>query len=67
MTVAKVIELVGSSPTSFDEAVRNAVEDAAKTLKGITGVDVLGMTAKVQGDRLIEFRANVKVAFSVER
>ncbi len=67
MTVAKVIELVGSSPKSFDDAVRSAVEDAAKTVKGITGVDVVGMTAKVEGDSLIEFRANVKVAFSVER
>ncbi len=65
--IAKVIELVGSSSESFDDAVRNAVAEAAKTVKNISGVDVLGMTAKVDGDRLSEFRANVKIAFSVER
>ncbi len=65
--IAKVIELVGSSSKSFDDAVRNAVAEAAKTVKNISGVDVLGMTAKVEGDRLSEFRANVKIAFAVER
>ncbi len=67
MSVAKVIELVGSSPDSFDDAVRRAVQQAAETVKNITGVDVVGMTAKVEGTALTEFRANVKVAFRVER
>ncbi|MFQ5986966.1 MAG: dodecin family protein [Thermoplasmata archaeon] len=65
--IGKVIELVGSSTESFDDAVRNAVAEAAKTVKHISGVDVLGMTAKVEGDQLSEFRANVKIAFAVER
>ncbi len=65
--IGKVIELVGSSSESFDDAVRNAVAEAAKTVKNISGVDVLGMTAKVEGGRLSEFRANVKIAFAVER
>ncbi len=65
--IGKVIELVGSSSESFDDAVRNAVAEAAKTVKNISGVDVLGMTAKVEGDRLSEFRANVKIAFAVDR
>ncbi len=65
--IGKVIELVGSSSESFDDAVRNAVAEAAKTVKHISGVDVLGMTAKVEGGRLSEFRANVKIAFAVER
>lgn len=67
MSLAKVIELVGSSPDSFDEAVRNAVRQAAETVKNITGVDVVGLTAKVEGTTLKEFRANVKIAFRVER
>ncbi|MEE9237599.1 MAG: dodecin family protein [Thermoplasmata archaeon] len=67
MSIAKVIELVGSSSDSFDEAVRNAVAEAAKTVKDITGVHVLGMTAKVEDGRLTEFRANVKIAFRVKR
>ncbi|MEE8232457.1 MAG: dodecin family protein [Thermoplasmata archaeon] len=64
--IGKVIELVGSSSESFDDAVRNAVAEAAKTVKNISGVDVQGMTAKVEGGRLSEFRANVKIAFAVE-
>ena len=64
--IGKVIELVGSSSESFDDAVRNAVAEAAKTVKTISGVDVQGMTAKVEGGRLSEFRANVKIAFAVE-
>ncbi len=64
--IGKVIELVGSSSESFDDAVRNAVAEAAKTVKNISGVDVQGMTAKVEGGRLSEFRANIKIAFAVE-
>lgn len=67
MSVAKVIELVGSSPESFDDAVRKAVAQAAETVKDITGVDVVGLTAKVEGTTLTEFRANVKIAFRVHR
>lgn len=67
MTIAKVIELIGSSSDSFDDAVRNAVAEAAKTVKDITGVRVLRMTAKVEDGRLTEFRANVKIAFGVKR
>ncbi|MFQ5919394.1 MAG: dodecin family protein [Thermoplasmata archaeon] len=65
--IGKVIELVGSSEESFDDAVRNAVAEAAQTVKNISGVDVVGMTAKVKGSQLTEFRANVKIAFAVER
>ncbi len=65
--IGKVIELVGSSSESFDDAVRSAVAEAAKTVKNISGVDVLGMTAKVDGNKLSEYRANVKIAFAVER
>ena len=63
--IGKVIELVGSSPDSFEEAVRNAVAEATKTVKHISGVDVIGMTGKVKGNQLSEFRANVKIAFAV--
>ncbi len=64
--IGKVIELVGSSPDSFEDAVRTAVAEAAKTVKNISGVRVLGMTAKVEGNQLTQFRANVKIAFGVE-
>ena len=66
--VVKVMELVGSSPNSFSDAVRNAVKEAAKTIRGIQGVEVLGSNATV-GDNgeLTHYKVNVKVAFLVER
>ena len=66
MSVAKIIELVASSDKSWDDAVRNAVAEAAKTVRGIRGVDVQDWTARVEGGRIVEYKANVKVAFGVE-
>lgn len=66
--VVKVIELVGSSPKSFSDAVRNAVKEAAKTTRGIQGVEVLQSNATV-GDNgeLTNYKVNCKIAFLVER
>lgn len=66
-SVAKVIELIGSSPKGWDDAAANAVKEASKTIKNIKGVYLQGCTAKVDGDRIIEYRANVKISFVVER
>ena len=67
MSVAKVVELIGSSPESWEAAVRNAVEAASRTIRKIKGVDVQGWTAKVENNRIVEYRAVVKIAFVVER
>jgi flavin-binding protein dodecin len=66
-TVAKVIELIGSSPKGWDDAAANAVKEAAKTINNIKGVYLKECTAKVDGDRIVEYRANVKISFVVER
>jgi len=65
MTVAKVIELVGESTNSWDEAVQNAVSDASRTVDNITGVEVANMTANVSDGRITEYKVNVKIAFGV--
>ena len=65
--VAKVVTIIGSSPQGFAEAAANAVEEAAKTLRGITGADVVSMSAVVDGDRIAEYRTTVNIAFAVER
>jgi dodecin len=65
--VAKVVTIIGSSPQSFAAAAANAVEEAAKTLRGITGADVISMSAVVEGDRITEYRTTVNIAFAVER
>jgi flavin-binding protein dodecin len=66
-SVAKVIELIGSSPSGWEDAAANAVKEAAKTVKNIRQVYLKECTAKVEGDRIVEYRANVKVTFIVER
>jgi flavin-binding protein dodecin len=65
--VAKVITLIGSSPESFAKAADAAVQEASKTLRGITGADVVSMSAVVEGNRISEYRTTVNVAFGLER
>ena len=65
MTVVKVVELIGISSHSWDDAVKNAVESAAKTVNHITGVQVINATAKVKDGKLTEFRATVKLVFGL--
>ena len=67
MPVVKIVELIGSSPDGWKEAVENAVKAAAKTVKNIRGVHVKRCTAKVEDNKIVEYRADVKVAFIVER
>ncbi|MBS3795322.1 MAG: dodecin domain-containing protein [Candidatus Thorarchaeota archaeon] len=66
MTVAKVIELVGSSEESFEDAVQNAVDTASDTIRNIHGLDVLDWTADVEDGEIVKYRANVKIAFRYE-
>jgi hypothetical protein len=62
----KVIEIIGTSNTSWEDAARNAVRSARETLHGLTGVDVKAWTGKVGPDGLIEeYHATVKIAFRV--
>jgi dodecin len=65
MAVVKIIELVGSSPSSSDEAVQNALNDARQTLRNIKAVDVV--STGLRGENLNEWRAHVRVAFLIER
>lgn len=65
--VAKIIELVGSSPTSWQDATEVALREATKTLHGITGIDVTHFTAEVQDNGITTWRVTVKIAFGIER
>ena len=67
MTVIKIIELIGSSPNSWSEAAQNAVTEASKTIKNIKGLHIKRCTAKIQNNKIIEYNADVKVSFVVER
>jgi dodecin len=65
--VAKVITVIGSSPESFAKAADAAVQEASKTLRGISGAHVVSMSAVVEGDRITEYRTTVNIAFALER
>ena len=65
--VAKVVTIVGSSPESFAKAADAAVQEAAKTIRGISGADVVSMSAVVEGDRIATYRTTVNIAFGIER
>lgn len=67
MTVVKVVELIGGSPTSWEDATRNAIAEAAKTVRGMKAVNVKRFTAKVENNKIVEYRAVVKIAFVVKR
>jgi flavin-binding protein dodecin len=65
--VAKVVTIIGSSPESFAKAADAAVQEAAKTLRGISGAHVVSLSAEVEGDRITEYRTTVNIAFAIER
>jgi flavin-binding protein dodecin len=65
MAVTKIIELVGSSATSSDDAVKAALKDAQATLRNIKAVDVASVG--LRGENLGEWRAHVRVSFLIER
>jgi flavin-binding protein dodecin len=66
--IAKVIEIIGSSDKSWQDAAQSALSEATKTLHGITGVEVGDMTAKVDPNsgNITEYHTTVKIAFGVE-
>jgi dodecin len=66
--IADVIELVGSSDKSWQDAAQVALEEAKKTIRGITGVEIGDMTAKVDPNtgNITEYHTAVKIAFGVE-
>ncbi len=61
----KVIEVIGISGTSFDDAIKAAVAKAAESISGITGVEVIKMNARVDDGTITQYRVNCKIAFAV--
>ncbi|MFZ5641805.1 MAG: dodecin family protein [Bacillota bacterium] len=60
----KVAELVGESPDNWKDAVQAAVREASRMYDNITGVEVYNLTADVKNGRLVEYKANVKIAYT---
>ena len=62
----KVLEIIGISEESFDDAVSQAVAKASETIDGITGVEVTSQTARVKDGKVSQYHTTVKLAFTVK-
>jgi flavin-binding protein dodecin len=67
MPIWKLIDVVGISDESFAVAVKNAVEETAKTVRGIKRAEVTKLDVKVDNNQVTAYRAEVRIAFEVER
>ncbi len=67
MNTVKIVELIGTSTKSWEDAANNAIKEAAETVTGITGLEVSAQTARVKNDKITEYRTTVKIAFLVKR
>jgi flavin-binding protein dodecin len=66
-SVYKIIELVGSSPTSWEEAVKNAVDKASETLRDLRICEVVKLDTKIEDNKIIAYRARVQLSFKYEK
>ena len=67
MSVAKITELIGHSEKSWQDAAEMAIREASKTIRGISGVEVRHLTGKVKDGKIVEYRADIEIAYGVER
>ena len=64
--VARVTEIIASSPVSFVDAIKNGFERASKTLRGITGMRIIEQRVAVDEGQISEFRVRIEVIFVLE-
>lgn len=65
MSVLKVIEILGNSTVSFEDAIQNIIDEAAKSVKDIKSVYINDMQATVKDNKIAQYRVNAKVTFGV--
>lgn len=67
MAVVKILELLAESEESWEDAARQAVAEASKTVRSIRSVYMSEFQATVENDKIKNYRANVKISFVLER
>ena len=65
-SVYKIVELVGSSSTSWEDAAKNAVETASKTLKDLRIAEITQMDMKIENGKVTAYRAKVNLSFKYQ-
>ncbi len=66
MAVARQTQIIGASPHSWEDAVRNALERANQTLRNITGMEVIKENAAVEDGKIVEYRSTLLVTFVLD-
>jgi flavin-binding protein dodecin len=64
--MVKVIEVLAQSDRSWEDAAKNALDEAKKTLRNIRSIYVQELEAKVEKDKITQFRINAKISFDIE-
>ena len=66
MAIAKVSEIIASSPKSFEDAVTQGVQRANKTLKNVRGAWIAHQKVQVEKGKIVEYRVTMRVTFVLE-
>jgi len=67
MSVVKIVELVGESPISWEDAMKQVIGEAQKTVRGITRIGVIEQDVRMKDDDIEVWRVRASVSFRVER
>lgn len=67
MSVVKVIEVIGASEKSFDDATHNVLNEAAKSVNNISSIFIKEMKAQVENNKIVSYGVNAKVSFKVDK
>lgn len=66
MAVARITEVISSSKKSWQDAVAQGMKRATKTLRGITGMEIVRQQAKVENNKIAEYRVTMQIIFILE-
>jgi flavin-binding protein dodecin len=66
MAVARVSKITASSEKSFQDATEEGLKRATKTLRGVTGFEVMSLKGKVENGKVVEYRVSLEVTFILE-
>lgn len=67
MALIKIKEIIGTSPNSFEDAIKEAVKALADQKKNISGLKVIGMTVDIKNGKIVEYKVNLKYAYKWEK
>jgi len=66
MSVYKIIELVGTSPTSWEEAAKSVIDRANESLRDLRVAEVIKLDMRLENGQVVEYRARVSLSFKYE-